>query len=548
MPLLFALLLLQARWLLPPSGTVSLDGPWRVHAGDSAAYASPAFSDSAWGTVAVPDAWSERGAARPRGWIWYRARLELDRAPERELGLQVHASGVAFAVFVDGQAVGGVGGFPPDYAARTNVPASFALPIASLAPGSHLIALRVYSAESGPVAVGPVIVAPLATLDARERSGDAYMLAAAALFVGLAAYQLVFWVRRREAMEHLYVFLFCLGLTLYFVNWMPSVQVGLARVMDWFRLYLAFSAAAIMALALGARSLFEVESDSPLGRAAAALAALFGLVVPLALLLPEWSMVRWTERFPYNGGILVAGAVLIALAASGRGRGVRAATGLFWGSVFLVLTVVHDVALSWGMLPRWGGGSITVQYGAVVFVFSVAFTTAAKFAETQTTALYDRLTGLYRREIVMDALAREIRRALRIHQPVAVIMLDVDRFKSVNDTLGHPAGDKVLTEVGRRLADAGRAVDWLGRYGGDEFIAVLAATGKAGGVQAAERFRAAVAALPIEVGRASRTLALSAGVAAYDAGEEWPTAEQLVGAADAALYRAKDSGRNRTCE
>ena len=67
-------------------------------------------------------------------------------------------------------------------------------------------------------------------------------------------------------------------------------------------------------------------------------------------------------------------------------------------------------------------------------------------------------------------------------------------------------------------------------------------------MQAAERFRAAVAALPIETGRTARTLTLSAGVATYDGGEEWPTAEQLVGAADAALYRAKGTGRNRTCE
>ena len=547
MPPLLLLLLLQARWLVPQSGVVALDGPWRVRAGDAPAYAAPALADSAWTAVAVPDAWNERSGARPNGYVWYRARIVLGSLPAEQLGLEIRASGMAFQVFLDGEALGGVGGFPPDYRPRTMVPATFALPLASLSPGTHVVAIRTYSVESGPVTLGPVSIEPLTALAVERRRDDLYMLGAAALFLGLAIYQFVFWTRRREALEHLYVFFFCGGLALYFVNWMPSVRLALLPVVDWFRLYVAFSAAAISALAFGARSLFEIEPESALGRSTAGIGFLFAGFVPLALLLPDWSMVRWLERFPYNGGVLAAGAVLFALAVSARRRGLEHSGALFWGSATLVVTVVHDVALSWGMLPHWGGGAITVQYGAMAFVLSVAFTTAAKFTESQTTALYDRLTGLYRREVVMDALAREIRRAARVHQHVAVIMSDIDHFKAVNDSIGHQGGDRVLAEVARRLGDAGRAVDWLGRYGGDEFIAVLAATGAAGGLQAAERFRAAVGALPIETGRTARTLTLSAGVASYDGGEEWPTAEQLVGAADAALYRAKEAGRNRSC-
>jgi diguanylate cyclase (GGDEF)-like protein len=548
MPPLLVVLLLQMHWLVPPSGVLALEGPWRVHAGDAQAYAAPAFVDSAWATIAVPVAWNGHHIPRPRGYLWYRARIGLDRVPDGQLGLEVRTSGLAVQVYFDGESIGGIGGFPPDYRPRTAIPAAFALPLAALTPGTHVVAIRTYSIEAGPVAFGPVTIEPLAGLAAGQRRDDLYMLGAAALFVGLAIYQLVFWMRRREALEHLYVFLFCTGLALYFVNWMPSVRLTLAPVIDWFRLYVVFSAAAITALAFGARSLFDVEPESLLGRCTSGIGILFGFLVALALLLPDWTMVRWLERFVYNGGVLVAGAVLIALALSARRRGLEHSTALLWGSAALVVTVVHDVALSWGMLPHWGGGAITVQYGAVAFVLSVVFTTAAKFADSQTTALYDRLTGLYRREVVMDALAREIRRAARVRQPVVVIMSDIDRFKAVNDSIGHQGGDRVLAEVARRLADAGRAVDWLGRYGGDEFIAVLAAAGSAGGMQAAERFRAAVGALPIEVARTARTVTLSAGVASYDGGEEWPTAEQLVGAADAALYRAKEGGRNRVSE
>ncbi|OGT95050.1 MAG: hypothetical protein A2083_05345 [Gemmatimonadetes bacterium GWC2_71_9] len=94
------------------------------------------------------------------------------------------------------------------------------------------------------------------------------------------------------------------------------------------------------------------------------------------------------------------------------------------------------------------------------------------------------------------------------------------------------------------MVDAGRAVDWLGRYGGEEFLAVLAATSKAGAVLAAERLRTAVSALPVATGRTARTVTLSAGIAAFEGAGEWPTTETLVGAADAALYRAKNDGRN----
>jgi diguanylate cyclase (GGDEF)-like protein len=544
-PLLIAVLL-QVRWLVSTTGGIALDGAWRIHAGDEVAYARASFDDSEWGTDTVPG--PLRALAPAGGFIWYRGHYALERTIAEPLAIQVSAIGLAFEVYVDGERLGGAGGFPPDYRPRTGLPAVYALRIQSLSPGTHLVAIRAYSLESPPGSLQAVIVAPLVRLMARSHRDDVYMLATAVLLVGLAVYQIFFWARRREAHEHLSIFLFCVFLALFFVTWMPSVRLAISPAVDWFRLYVAFGAAAVTALALGARSIFDVEAGSLPARAAGALGVYFGILVPLVLFLPEWTMVHWLERYLYNTGLLAAGLVLIALAVSARRRGLPQATTLLWGSIALVLTILHDVALAWGALPRWGGTSIVLQFGAVAFVLGIAVATAGKFADTQTTALYDRLTGLYRREVVMDALAREIRRAARGQQPIVVIMMDIDHFKMVNDSFGHLGGDRILAEVGRRLGEAGRAVDWLGRYGGDEFLAVLAVTQGSGGGQAAERFRAAVSALPIEAGRASRTVTLSAGIAAYDGGEEWPTAEQLVGAADAALYRAKNGGRNRASE
>jgi len=546
-PLLVALLL-QARWAVPPAGAVALEGTWRFHAGDSIAFSSPAYDDARWELTSLAAPWTLAGAGRVRGYAWYRGRFVLDRTPLAQLGLELQVTGMAFEVYVDGSRLGGVGDFPPAYRARTRIPAPLAIPLPSLSPGAHLVAIRAYSDEAGAAALDGAVIEPQGRLLAQSRRDDLYMLGTALLFVGLAVYQLFFWTRRREAREHLYVFLFCTGLALFFVNWMPSVQLALAPAMDWFRVFVAFGAASAAALALGVRGIFDIESESLAARAAAALGAYFGFLIPLALLLPEWSQVRWVEQHLYNPGAAVGAAALVALSVAARRRGLRHATTLFWGSVALAIAVLHDSALSWRWLPEWGGSTIVVQYGAIAFVLSVALTTAGRFAESETTALYDRLTGLYRREVVMDALTREIRRAARVRQPISVVMLDVDHFKAVNDSIGHQGGDRVLAEVGRRLAEAGRAVDWLGRYGGEEFLAVLAATGGPGGHLAAERFRNAVSALPIATGRTARTITLSAGIAGYDGGEEWPTSEQLVGAADAALYRAKHAGRNCSSE
>ncbi len=541
-------LLLQAHWLVPPGGSIALAGPWRYHAGDAAAYASPALDDAGWTLAQLPTVPGGVGVTRPTGPFWYRGRFTLEATPAAQLGLAVRAQGVAFEVFVDGVRLGGIGSLPPDVHVRSSIPVAFPIPIPNLGPGSHLVAIRAYAATGAPAGFEALTIGPLAHLTADTLRDDFFMLGAAVLFLGLAVYQLLFWARRHEAREHLFVFLFCTGLALSFVLWMPSVRLALSPALDWFRVYLSLSAASGVALAMGVRGIFEVEPESPAARAARWLGMYFGVLALLALVAPQWSEVSWLEQFPYDAAVGAGSLFLVVLAVRVRARGLRHAEALFWGSVVLAVAALHDVTLSWGVLPAWGGSSIVLEYGAVGFVLSVALTTAGRFADTQTTALYDRLTGLYRREVVMDALAREIRRAARAHQPIAVVMMDIDHFKAVNDSLGHQAGDRVLAEVGRRLAEAGRVVDWLGRYGGEEFIAVLGATGGPGGLQAAERFRAAVSALPVGVGRITRSITLSAGVARYDGGEEWPTSEQLVGAADAALYRAKSGGRNRSSE
>jgi two-component system, cell cycle response regulator len=159
-------------------------------------------------------------------------------------------------------------------------------------------------------------------------------------------------------------------------------------------------------------------------------------------------------------------------------------------------------------------------------------------------ATHDGLTGLLNRCSVLAALQTELARAERERQPAAVLLADLDRFKLINDTRGHLAGDEVLREASRRMKNAVRRYDSLGRYGGEEFLFVLPGCSGAEAFAQGERIRAALAAEPFSSSAEGLPVTCSIGAAWRDA----PTihdADQLIREADLALYRAKDLGRNR---
>jgi diguanylate cyclase (GGDEF)-like protein len=157
-------------------------------------------------------------------------------------------------------------------------------------------------------------------------------------------------------------------------------------------------------------------------------------------------------------------------------------------------------------------------------------------------ATHDRLTGLWNRGMVLDDLDRTVKRVRRTGEHLTVALADVDHFKAVNDTYGHGAGDRVLREAARRIRASLRDVDAVGRYGGEEFLIVLASRDAAGQLAALDRIRLVVRQTPIDVGQAHVTVTLSMGAARFGASE--PDAATLISAADEALYRAKDQGRN----
>lgn len=154
-------------------------------------------------------------------------------------------------------------------------------------------------------------------------------------------------------------------------------------------------------------------------------------------------------------------------------------------------------------------------------------------------AVTDPLTGLRNRRYVR----RHLESLLRSGASATVLLLDVDRFKPLNDRYGHAAGDLALKEVAARLREHLRAVDVVARYGGEEFIVVMAGAGDEEATAVAERLRSAIAAQPIEVPGLMLPVTVSIG-SAVTRGDADP--DRLIAAADAALYRAKEQGRNRT--
>jgi two-component system, cell cycle response regulator len=164
--------------------------------------------------------------------------------------------------------------------------------------------------------------------------------------------------------------------------------------------------------------------------------------------------------------------------------------------------------------------------------------------EAERLSTTDGLTGLWNFRYLSSSLAREIERSTRFQRPLAVLMLDLDHFKQVNDTHGHARGDSVLRELAERVQEQIREVDTFARYGGEEFVVVLPETSVEGAAQLAERICEAVRREPFRSeGEEPLDITVSVGGAAYP--EHGASAATLMRAADRALYVAKNEGRNR---
>ncbi|HPF32546.1 MAG TPA: diguanylate cyclase [Candidatus Sabulitectum sp.] len=156
----------------------------------------------------------------------------------------------------------------------------------------------------------------------------------------------------------------------------------------------------------------------------------------------------------------------------------------------------------------------------------------------------DSLTEVYNRRVLMERLEQEWNRTRRYSTTVAFIMCDIDHFKNVNDTHGHPTGDQVLERIATLLRKSVRSSDMVGRYGGEEFGIIMVNADRASAASAAERYRKKIESMDFHSRRGEFRVTVSFGVA-DSRGKD--SVNQLINGADRALYKAKETGRNTVC-
>ncbi len=309
------------------------------------------------------------------------------------------------------------------------------------------------------------------------------------------------------------------------------------------------------ALASGSLSFLLAAVHRFQGRALPWRAMLLPPVVLLALLLPL--MEDFDSRVTLNALVMACQSawlfwVLFDRRGTAPGRGVwmvMVAMAIEVPTLLVRMATAANRAMGAQNLLQADGVQVAtfIVAFAVLLIASLGFIFMHKERADETNrrlAAQDELTGVANRRSIIAALNRDVARAIRSRQSLAVMMVDVDFFKRVNDTHGHLAGDQVLRSVVDVIRHRIRAQDLVGRYGGEEFLVVLCDTTAQGAQQLAEQLRQAVQASRCAWNGQSVAVTVSVGVwggnlAPGDRGDP------LIDAADSALYRAKQNGRNR---
>lgn len=298
---------------------------------------------------------------------------------------------------------------------------------------------------------------------------------------------------------------------------------------------------------------FQHERVRCLPRWAVWLPAGLNLLVALVWLHDD----RWRNVLVAGLQALMAGVLLSQAWAPGlqlrrlTGRWVVIAGATLMFLTLLLRTVLMFTASDWDSHFNVPPGVQVFTYAvtlAVLLINSMGFVLMQMehaVAQQHDLASHDRLTGLYNRLALMELMDHHLALARRRGSPLALLMLDIDHFKVVNDQHGHLVGDEVLRQVAQRAKARLRGADLLARFGGEEFLALLPATAAEGARAVAEDIRRAVADPPMVVHGVSIPVTISIGVHAGIPTDAPTAAEAMIALSDQALYEAKHQGRNR---
>ena len=250
--------------------------------------------------------------------------------------------------------------------------------------------------------------------------------------------------------------------------------------------------------------------------------------------------------------VLVYSGLMVLMGAVSFVCGNKSAKFFLLGSVTHVIASSATVLLVWGFVPYSLLAYRAVEFGMLIDAVLLVMALADKFRIAQEEKLradvlsrLDPLTSLNNRRAFYDFVNPVWERGLIDVQSMSVILLDVDKFKGINDNYGHSQGDRVLVLIANLLSEEIRPCDYLARWGGEEFVIFLPETHSGTAVAIAERLREKIAEMDLPDALASVSLTVSLGVAENDQGNQ--LLSELISAADKYLYHAKDTGRNQVC-
>ncbi len=556
----------------PGTRSQSLVGQWRFQPGDDSAWAAPDHDDAGWASIQVPKSWGRQGFADVYGMAWYRTRVRVPWPSTDPLGLALGKIDSAYEVYVGGRRLGGVGRLPPTPAMEYDRHRLYVVPASTREPdGSVVIALRVWRADGKSAgAAGPVEgrfeIGPMDQVTEGALLEESWQLALVLLFAAVGVFHLTLRVLRTGTSAYGWFGLLAIESAIY------AFLRSQWKYLLWDDFVLLKKAEHLMIYLVPATFLqfLWVFFDRPVPRGIRALQLLVlagGIAIVAA---PGLDLALAALPAVQIAALIAAAAGTVFIVPFVR-AGDPEARLLGFGACCVVLTIGSDFLTERNVVvaPR------LVVYGFAMLVFGMSLALANRFhrvlgevdglrrdleqrvevrtrelstaySQMEALALRDGLTALLNRRALQDRAQAALVAARRHQAPFAVALIDIDHFKVINDTRGHLAGDEVLGHVARRLASGLRASDDLGRWGGEEFLALLPEADAAAAMAAAERLRTLVQQAPIDTASGSVAVTVSIGVAAVPAsGIAEARLEALVQAADAALYRAKAGGRNR---
>lgn len=561
-----AALLLSACNATHQDAVRSLAGPWAFHPGDDPQWASPDFDDSAWSRLQVPLSWGVQGYQDVSGVAWYRIRVDRDRPSDQPMGVTIGKIDAAYELYADGVKLGGVGQLPPAPREEYDRHATYVLPL-STAHRAATIALRIWRppgrhpGEAGPTN-GPFEIGPLTALIARANLAEVDRLVLASIFLVAALYMFGLWLLRPKSHEY---------------AWFAAVAVAAGAysflLTQWkyafFSDFIAMKKTEHFLLHVTPILLFQFVWDflkrpkpmwlrllqMPFAAGALAVALSPGLEVALAF-LPLLEIYA-----------AVAALVCLGCLAYWAYRGDRNAIGVGVGILALTIAMTRDSLIDRGAIV----GPTYLTYGFAVMAAGLALSLGVRFHHAvegldalsrelekrvwqrtaelshayrrmEDLALRDPLTNLLNRRSIVERASAGLALAHRRQSPYSVALIDVDRFKAVNDAYGHAVGDRVLVAVAEALAAAVRISDDVARWGGEEFLVLLPDADNSSACRACERLRAAIEEIAVWDDDSPIRVTVSVGVASADVPVPF---EDLMRRADYALYAAKEEGRNR---